>query len=112
MESIYAGFPEALASPRIAAARIVELGTREERERFFSGIPERWRPQIVHFACVGLAADVVIAISLEQRQRRLAEVPPEWRADVEAHAKRLWPRRDELRDGSWRPGRKPEETPA
>jgi|SRR5882672_9916248 len=109
MESIYAGFPEALGSPRAAAARIVELETREERERFFSSIPELWRRQIVHFACVGLAANVVIAVSLEERQRKLSEVPPEWRGDVEAHAKRLWPRRGELREGSWRPGRGPEE---
>ncbi|HZF19484.1 MAG TPA: hypothetical protein VE008_07235 [Burkholderiales bacterium] len=107
-ESIYAGLPASFGSPRAAAARIVDLPTLVERERFFLSVPAPWRGMIAHFARIGLAAFVVIAEELEERQRRLTEVPPAWRAEVESHVKRLWSRREELRAG-WRPGRKSEQ---
>jgi len=109
INTIYAGLPADLSPPYAAAARIVALLTLAERERLTASIPDQWRDLISHFARVGLATSIVIADSLEERQRRLAEVPSAWRGEVEAHTRRLWPRRDELRSETWRPGRRPEE---
>jgi hypothetical protein len=107
MGSNYAGLPADLSPPYAAAARIVNLETSAARERLLATVPEQWRVMVAHFARVGLATLVVSTKSLEERQRRLAEVPQAWRVDVEAHVRRLWPRRDELRSESWRPGRRP-----
>jgi len=108
-EPIYAGLPADLSPPYAAAERIVNLGTRAERDLLMASIPtDGWRAMIGQFARVGLATQVVIALSLEDRQRLLAEVPEAWRADVESHVRRLWARRNELRSGDWRPGRRPE----
>lgn len=106
MESTYAGLPADLSPPYAAAVRIVNLDTCAEREQLLASIPEQWRVLIAHFARVGLATLVVICDSLEERQGLLAEVPAAWRADVESHVRRLWPRRAELREESWRPGRR------
>ena len=111
-ETIYAGLPADLTPPYAAAMRIVDLQTLAERERLIASIPEQWRALISHFARIGLATDIVVAPSRDGRQRRLAEVPPAWRSDIEAHALRLWPRREELRADTWRPGRRPEESAA
>lgn len=108
MESIYAGLPADLSPPYAAAARIVNLNACAAREHLVASIPEQWRALIVHFARAGLAMRIVICDSLEERQGLLAEVPTAWRPDVEAHVRRLWPRRVDLRSESWRPGRKPE----
>lgn len=108
MERIYAGLPADLSPPYAAAARIVNLDTAVARERFAAALPDQWRALIAHFARVGLATRVVICDSLEERQGLLVEVPAEWRQDVEAHVRRLWSRRTELRSESWHPGRKPE----
>jgi len=108
LNSIYSGLPADLSPPYAAAARLVNLATRVEREHLLSTIPEQWRALIAHFARIGLATSVVICDSLEERQGLLAEVPAGWRPDVESHVRRLWPRRAELRGENWRPGRRPE----
>jgi hypothetical protein len=107
-ESIWAGWPVDLLPPRQIAERLAALPTRVEREVLMLRVPQGWRYFIGHLAIIGIATRIVQAESIEQRQSMLAEVPEGWRCDVEAHARRLWSRRAELRAGDWRPGRRPE----
>lgn len=88
------GLPAEFSPPDQAAARIVALPTRAEREAYWLRIPEPWRPLIGHLVQLHLGMTISELPDVESRRKALEEVPGIWLEEVRWHVRRLFNTRE------------------